>query len=150
MGVAGLMATTPLNFSAQIDAWTAAVKERAEAVFRESTKRTISIAQSYTPVDTGYLRASIRASTTSMPPINPAGRPTGTSYPYNAGEVVLVITGAQLGQTIYAGWTANYAIYVEMGTSRTPPRGFVARAAQQWQATVNAVTSEAKSRASGR
>ena len=143
------MATTNLNFGAQVDAWVMATKERAEAVFRESTKRTVSIAQAAVPVDTGFLRASIRASTSAMPTLS-AARPSSGSFPNGAGDVVLTIAGAQLGQTIFVGYTANYAIYVEYGTSRMAPRGFVARAAQQWQATVNAVTADAKSRAAGR
>lgn len=141
------MAASDLDFSAQIDAWVAKTTDRAQAVFRESTQRVISKAQENVPVDTGFLRASLRASTESMPPIDDQARPSGAGYSYDGGQITLTIAGAELGSTIFAGYTASYAIHVEMGTSRMAPRGFVALAAAQWPSIVSQVTQELKARA---
>ena len=135
------------NFSAQVDAWVLKSEQRLRAVFREATKRTVAIAQERIPVDTGYARSSVRASLQSMPPIDPgASKPTGGSFTYDPGDIVLTIAGAEIGQTIYVGWTANYVGYLEAGSSKQAPSGFVRLAAMQWQATVNQVVAEAKAR----
>lgn len=136
-----------LSFSGQIDEWVRQTEQRMEAVFRESARRTISTALSYTPVDTGFLRASVRVSTQSMPQVDPSAT-GGTPAP--GGDYVMSIAGAQLGQTIYAGWTAAYGPFVEFGTSKMAPRAFVARAAMQWNATVQQVSQELRGRVSGR
>lgn len=117
------------------------------AVFRESARRTISTAISYTPVDTGFLRASVRVSTQAMPQVDPGA--TGGAAG-GGGEYVMAIAGAQLGQTIYAGWTAAYGPFVEFGTSKMAPRAFVGRAAAQWPATVRQVSQELRTRVAGR
>lgn len=160
------MAATNLNFAAQVDAWVKQTEARMTAVFRGSAQRTISLAQSYVPVDTGYLRASLQVSLESMPQLEKntgaikaalsaagqafagggASRARGSGYFQSTGAYVRTIAGAQIGQTIYAGYTANYAGHVEYGTSRQAPQAYVGRAAMQWQTTVNRVVSELKSR----
>lgn len=143
------MATSNLNFSAQIDDWVKETEQRMTAVFRESAERVKNMAALGVPVDKGFARASIRGSTDSMPQIdrsatNKAGRV------YDAGaaisEVSLVIAGAQIGQTIFVGWTAAYILPLEYGHSKQAPNGFVRLAAAQWQTVVNQVTAEAKAR----
>lgn len=135
------------SFSAQVDAWVLKSQRRMLAVFRESAQRTISVAQSRIPVDTGFARASVRASLEAMPPIDPGSTNTkGSSVGYNSSEIVLTIAGAELGQTIYVGWTANYVGLLEQGSSKQAPSGFVRLAALQWQQTVNEVVAEAKAR----
>lgn len=137
-----------LSFGAQVDAWVRETEQRMTAVFRESARRTISTALSYTPVDTGFLRASVRVSLQSMPPVDPKATGSGPAAP--GGDYVMAIAGAELGQTIYAGWTAAYGPFVEFGTSKMAPRAFVARAAAQWPATVRQVSQELRSRVQGR
>ncbi len=118
------------------------------AVFRESTQRVVSAAQRRIPVDTGFARASIRASLSAMPPIDPnftnKARQTAS---YDPGEISLVIAGAKIGQTIHIGWTANYAIYLEYGSSKKAPAGFVRISAEEWPRIVREVSAEAKRRA---
>lgn len=119
-----------------------------EAVWKESSQRTVSLAQSYVPVDTGFLRASVRAAIDSMPPIEAGSRPVdGGAYNYTGAQITGVISGAELGQTIFVGYTAGYAGFVEYGTSRMAPRAFVGRAAEQWSITVSQVAGELKGRA---
>lgn len=148
------MATTALEFSSTIDAWVAESQKRLTAVFHEATQRTVAMAQlpvakgGNMPVDTGYLRYGIRASLSAMPAVIPKSHPTqGANYGYSPGEITLVINQAKLGQTIYIGYTAAYAAHVEYGTSKIRARGFVGKAALQWQQTVNQVVENLKARA---
>lgn len=143
------MAVSNLNFAAQVDEWVRATEQRMTAVFRESTQRVVSIAANGVPVDTGFARASVRASTESMPSIISGSKgQEGQTYGVDLGNVTLTIAGAQIGQTIYVGWTASYILPLEYGHSQQAPAGFVRLAAAQWQVTVDQVTAEAKSRAS--
>lgn len=137
------------NFSATVDAWCLKSKARMRAIFRESTQRTVSLGQSRIPVETGFARASVRASLQSMPPIDPGkSKPKegSGSVSYNSSEISLTIAGAELGQTVFVGWTANYAGELERGHSKQAPSGFVRLAALVWQRTVSEVVAEAKAR----
>lgn len=137
------------SFAAQVDAWVAKTKERTEAVFKESAQRVLAEAQKPVgaggnmPVDTGFLRASLQA-TINAPVAAVTFRTEGQQY--DAASVALVIAGAQLGDTIYGVYTANYARYVEYGSRGRAGRGFVRLAAQQWPQIVSQVVAEAKSR----
>lgn len=141
------MAANNLKFSSAIDDWVKATDQRMTAVFRESTQRTVSRAQERIPVDTGFARASVRASTEEMPQIETGFvNKTKTPIPYDGAEITVVIAGAQLGQTIYIGWTASYVGELENGHSKQAPSGFVGLAALEWPQIVNQVTAEAKAR----
>jgi hypothetical protein len=134
-------------FDKQLDAWVKKTDERILAVFRESTQRMVSLAQERIPVDTGYARASIRASLTEMPPLEDASsKKKGETYPRNDTAVVTTIAGAGLGQTIYIGWTANYVPYLENGHSKQAPNGFIGLALLEWGNIVDRVTEELKAR----
>jgi hypothetical protein len=138
------------EFNAKISAWVKQSDARMRAVFQESTKRVISEAQRLIPVDTGFARASIRASLESMPQINGSARPIpGSTYNYDEGQVAVVIANAKLGDKIYVGWTASYAIYLEYGHSQQAPSGFVRVAALQWRTIVSEVSAELKTRVTG-
>jgi HK97 gp10 family phage protein len=140
------VASTRLSFGAQIDNWVRESEQRMTAVFRESTKRTISIAQSNVPVDTGFLRASIRASLAAMPHISEEKPSPGSYVPP---DLTMTIAGAKIGETIYVGYTASYAGYVEYGTSKMAPRAFVGQAAIQWPEIVKKVVDDLKGRVAG-
>ncbi len=141
------MTINNLQFGADVSNWVKKTQARMTAVFRESTQRVVAQAQKRIPVDTGFARASIRGSLESMPPIDPAFHgEKGNTYS-DSGEVTLVIAGAQIGQTIYVGWTANYVGFLEMGHSQQAPSGFVRLAALEWPRIVREVSVEAKSRA---
>lgn len=139
------MAVFAKGFGADLDEWVKKSDERMLAVWREATQRTVSLAQARIPVNTGYARASVRASLQSMPPIDPNSRGVADiSYSYNDEPVVLTISRAKLGQTIYIGWTASYVQFLEYGHSKQAPSGFLGLAAQQWDHTVEQVTQELK------
>lgn len=119
-----------------------------DAVRKESVQRVVTTMQTPVakggnmPVDTGFLRSSLMASTTAMPQIRESGGDTGE-------PISLVIAGWKSGQTFYAGYTANYASHVEYGSRGRPARRFVGLAVQQWQQIVEQVAREARSRAGG-
>lgn len=139
-----------LDFNAQVNKWVRQTEARMTAVFRESTQRVVSEAQSRIPVDTGFARASIRASLSELPQIDPGFHGGhGQSYSYDQGSIVATIASAKLGETIYVGWTANYVIYLEYGHSQQAPSGFVRISAMQWPRIVSEVSAELRSRAGG-
>jgi len=136
------MAVSNLSFAAQVDGLVKKTERNLTAVFRESAKRVIQQAQDNVPIDTGFLRSSLQVGINVAVP--PASRPQ--SAPGAVPNISAVIAGASLGDTITAGYTANYALFVEYGTSRMGPRRFVGRAVANWQGTVNRVVAEVNSR----
>jgi len=142
------MAISTLSFRAAIDDWTRQSEARMLAVFRESSKRIISSCQQRIPVDTGYARASIQVSLEGFAPTEgKTSRNAEASYGDTTPIAVAVIAGAGLQDTIFVGWTANYAIFLENGHSQQAPSGFVAISSQEWPAIVAEVIEEAKERA---
>ncbi len=144
------MAVDNLKFRADVDEWVKAAPERVLAVFRESTQRVGSMAAEGVPVDTGFARASVQASLSAMPQIDPGAKGSkGSSYDASGSfaEMSLTINNATLSDTIYIGWTANYIQYLEWGHSQQAPAGFVGIAASQWPVIVQRVVAEAKARA---
>lgn len=145
------MAVSGIDFAAQVDAWCNASEQRLTAVFRQSAQDVSSIAQGYlsgglVKVQTGFLRASVRASKDDMPQINSGAKPAeGQSYSDNFGQIVAVIASAQIGETINVGWTASHAAYVHYGTTKMPPRPWVALSAEQWPTVVAKNIERAKS-----
>ncbi len=140
--------TSGLSFGSQVESWVQESQVKMRAVFQESVQELVSKAQSRIPIDTGFARASIRGSLTRMPSIDPKAAPASRSvkYPDRTGEVVVQIASAQLGDTIYVGWTANYVILLEYGSSMQAPLGFVGISAIEWPDIVERVTRELASR----
>lgn len=139
------MAVNNLNFGATVDAWVRKTNARMVAVFRESTQRVVSKAQERIPVDTGFARASIQASLAAMPQIDPTKHGVAGGR-YRPQPINAVLAQAQIGQTIYVGWTASYVGFLEHGSSKKAPSGFVRISAMEWPKIVRQVTAEAKAR----
>ena len=124
------------TFSASVDAWVAQTRQRTLAVFRSSLQELVTTMQKPVakggnmPVDTGNLRNSLMASTSQMPTFRDA--PTA-----EAEHVAVVIAGLDLGDTLYAGYTANYAAFQEYGARGQAGRRFVGLAVQKWQEIVD-------------
>lgn len=141
-----------LNFAAAVDAWTKKSKARCTAVLRQSTQSLIDDAQTVgpsvenpsggaggkMPIATGFLRASMAISLDGMPS-GPSRGDANSAYSYDDSAVTLKLAGVEVGKTIYAGWCAEYAPYVE------ERYGFCRSAAQNWQSHVNAAIAQAKS-----
>lgn len=132
------------SFAAQVGSWANKVDGALEAVFKESAQELVNELTRLAPVDTGFLRASLMASTTAMPQMTRAN--PGAAVPGDLGEIMLVIAGADIGDTIYLGYTANYAAYVHYGARGNAPRPWVTMVAQRWTAIVAAKAAEVKQR----
>lgn len=143
------------TFAASVEAWVLRVEGALEAVFKESVQELVDQADELlrqlvyeAPPSpnyrrTGFLRSSMVASTVSMPLANrPQGAPDGG---YMA-EIEVQIAGSEIGETIYIGWTANYAGYVHYGANGSQPKPWVDLVAQRWQAIVAAKTAELRRR----
>lgn len=135
----------PSNFAAQVADWVAKSKVACEAVFHDAAQSIVEDMQTTRasggnmPVDTGFLRASLLASSSSMPQIRQDAQPTpGQTYGYESGPVNLVINNTPLGGVVFTGYTANYAAHQEFGTSKMAGRFFVTLASQKWPQFVKA------------
>lgn len=132
------------SFSAQVEEWTRKVPGALEAVFKQSAQDIVEEMQTpvgaggHMRVDTGFLRASLLASTSRMPSINPEARPAdGQTYSPD-GQIELVIAGADIVDELFFGYTAAYAGVREYRD------GFVRMAAMNWRETVFRNTARVK------
>ena len=142
------------NFAASVAEWVHDVDGAIEAIFRESvqvlvaetdqllTQMVYAGPQSPNYTRTGFLR-SVTASTASMPL---AHRPQGVPEADYMADITVTIAGAEIGETIYVGYTANYAAFVHFGTSRMQGRPWVQMVAQRWPSIVAAKEAELRSR----
>jgi hypothetical protein len=136
------MANT-LKFSAQVADIVKRNSAKADSLIKMSIQDVIEDAQ--TPVakggrmrvDTGFLRASGQLSLTGMPSGPERGAPGATYNPSDA-NLILGIAGLKAGDTIYFGWTANYA------AAREFHDGYLAGAVQKWQQIVNKYAEQLK------
>lgn len=170
------------SFEAQVSAWVAQTQQRMTAVFRDAAQtvanevRTTIPQGGEMPIDTGNLRNSLLASTSSMPELvaDPEQKFGG-----NDGQITLVIAGAQISETIYLGFQAAYAKIMEYGSAAhiiepvkakalrwyeggasvfakrvkhpgTKPYAFVRKTAQKWPQIVEASARRIQSRVESR
>ena len=119
------------TFTAQVMAFTDRANEKLEAVIKQSAQEVFATAQTpkaqggRMPVDTGFLRNSLIAQL------------NGATVGGGADAYTLAIAGAEAGDVIFGGWTANYARHQEYGTSRMAGNFYMLGAAQQWQQIVS-------------
>lgn len=122
------------KFGDQVRAFAEKAKLRQEAIFRESAQDLLEEANTpeaqggKMPVDTGFLRNSSAASTDGMPGSDGA-------------VPALVFLRLEVGQSVWVGWTAAYAMRMEHGfygedklgrTYAQAGKGFARAAAQNW------------------
>jgi hypothetical protein len=160
------------DFSATVDAWTRIAKGGVENVFKQSVQDVIEIMQTpgwsvaatkhairsggnkrkgavgasgkggNLPVDTGFLRSSLRITIGASGLID---RPEGNDYTWQQERsYTMTIAGADITQSIYAVYLAKYAGHVEYGTRYVQPRGFRRMAVQQWPQIVSQNIAKAK------
>lgn len=125
-----------VSFSATVEGWVAEQHDLAEEVFRQSANDMLFFAQAKIPVLTGWARASVRVAYDAFPLIDPNSFPAPDaperSYPYDSEKARKMVMNAKLGQVLYIAWTAAYVDFLEYGSSRKAPSGFVRIAAQRW------------------
>jgi hypothetical protein len=162
------------DFAATVDEWTMKAKGGVENVFKQSVQDVIEKMQTpgwsvgstraainsggkkkqtvvsgnskggNLPVDTGFLRSSLRV-TLGSPASGLIDRPEGNDYTWaEERSYTMTIGGADITQSIYAVYLAKYARHVEYGTNSTPARGFRRLAVQQWPQIVAANIEKAK------
>lgn len=128
------------RFEAQVSAWVRKTEARMLAVFRDSVQDLFSVAQTTVPqggdlpIDTGNLR------NTFISGLNDGATMEGPdAYEF-------AVANAKIGDSVYGGWTAEYARRMEHGFVGTDSLGrvynqqgfhFVANAAAQWQSIVD-------------
>lgn len=140
------------SFSAAVSEWAAKTEQRMAAVFRQAAQtvanevRVPKAAGGNMPVDTGNLRRSLMASMEAMPKVKEGEQ----TFSDNEGQIKLVIAGADLGQTVYLGFQANYARPQEYGTSKMAGNGFVRLTAQRWPQIVEEAAQTIQSRVEAR
>lgn len=116
-------------------------ERRMEAVVKQSAQEVALEVKGRTRRKTGFLRASLMASTNNMPMIDREARPEdGALYPEDSTQIALVIAGASLGEPIYLGFVASYA------RPREYHDGMVRLTAQRWPHIVKGVVKDAVSR----
>lgn len=103
------------------------VDRRIEGVAKEATQETVRLAQDNVPVDTGFLKNSIRGA-------------VGNTPKENSTSPAVALAQWDLKQPLQIGWTANYARVQEAR------RGFVRLAADKWPDTVSKAVRKAKGR----
>jgi len=139
------MTTGP--FTASIEGWVAEERELLLAVVQSSAqdivreiKRPIRDGGNM-PVDTSFLQQSLQASTESAPEIDPTHDGSQGPSSANAAAIEAVIAGLEIGQTIYFGFTAVYALRQNYGfygvdtlgrAYSQPGRYFVEHAMAKW------------------
>lgn len=140
------------SFAKDIAKFRDKARKRSTAIFRESAQRLAHKVNTSidnggrTPVDTGFMVASFTGSTSGVPRGPGSGRSrkageAGLLYRGPVGQPVeLAILSAQLGQSVWMGWSANYSVFME------ERYGFFRAGSQNWQNIVNEVTVEAKRR----
>lgn len=147
------------SFADQVGAFVAKSDAMMRAVYQESAQEVIEEAQrpkskgGNMPVKDGFLRNSGQA-TLNAPSSETTKKPKNYSgVDWDAGEVVLVINKAELKDTIYFTWTAEYAARMEYGfvgkdslgrQYNQPGNGFLRLAAQQWPQIVKKVAARAE------
>lgn len=136
-----------MGLTADIQAFVSKSEERLKDVVFNSIQDVVEAAQEPVAkggrmrVDTGFLRASGRASTEGFPSGRSAktaeeladtGKHLARFDTFDGQAVNAIINNMNLGDTFYFGWTANYAQYRELHD------GFLETAIQNWQQFVNA------------
>lgn len=131
------------NIDVTLTAWARKTQQRMEAIWKQSTQAVADDAN--TPVakggrmhvDTGFLRASQSVSLTGMPS-GPVRGAKDQKYDTQPDVTAAKIAGAKIGQTIFVGWTANYA------QARENKDAFMRMATQKWPQTVASITAQLK------
>lgn len=138
------------TFAAQIKKFRDLTVEKLELVVKQSAQDVMEIAQTEKgaggrmPVDLGFLRNSSFV----------AGLNGSISAKGSGDAYVGVIAGLELGDTFFAGWTAEYAMRMEYGFVGTDKLGrtynqsgnfFAQSAAAQWQNIVAMNAQKARS-----
>lgn len=127
------------QFRAKIDGWSKATKAQIEGIARQTCMEMSERVVRATPVDTGFLRGSWQPALNSPEVKEGSPDPTGAQA---IAEVTVVANAVKPGDRFYMMNNANYAGFVEYGTSKMAGRFYVQGTVKQWQAVVDQVATE--------
>lgn len=133
------------TFEAEIADWARRVENAVETIFKEACQEVVSELNTLVPVETGFLRSSLMASTTAMPVMS-QDNPGAGSFTPDMGAIELVIAGSEAGDVVYLGYVARYGAYVHFGANGRPGRPWVSMVAQRWPQIVATVSARVRSR----
>ena len=103
---------------------TAVTKESVQTLAREANKSRFKGGKM--PIDTGFLTNSMMAKIGSLPSGASVKPENYNRMEWDSGPVTLVINSMGAGDTIFIGWTAEYARFMENRF------GFMRSASQRW------------------
>jgi hypothetical protein len=126
-------------FRAKIDGWAKATQAQIEGIARQTCMEMAGRVVLATPVDTGFLRGSWQPALNSPELKDGSPDPTGVQA---VAEVMAVGNLVKPGDRFYMMNNANYAKFVEYGTSKMAGRFYVQGTVKQWQAVVSQVAAE--------
>jgi hypothetical protein len=117
-----------------------------ETLFQESVQAFAHELDNTVPVGrTGFLRQSLMASTTGLPRVSSAGPIEGQSYTVDFAAIeAAIFEAAEKRGSVFLGYTARYAEFLEFGTQHIAPRGWVRAAVQRWPDIVENKAGEVK------
>lgn len=135
----------PLRFNATVKQAIASRRILMGGVFKAAVQQVVHEAERTTSeggrmrVDTGFLRASGKASLNGLPS-GPSRAENGQQYVKDDQAAELVLNRMPLGGTFWYGWTASYA------RAREYYDGFLKGAASRWQTIVRDTVRELERR----
>ncbi len=136
------------RFTAQISEWTKKTEGALEQVVRQASMRVFEEMTrpqdggGNMPVDTGYLRSSVRASLRAMPRILSSREGKEGQFYSPSGQVEATIATLPLGKPLYLGFQAAYAARENYGSKKHKGHLFVEQAAQKWGQIVKEAEAE--------
>lgn len=140
--VSGSVGTTR-GFLKAVSKWTTETEERMDDVLREASKDLYDQLYQATPVDTGNLRNSLRASKQG---VQAQSYPSGPGYANSStAESYQEIDSLKVGERIQMAYAATYARRLELGFTgydslgryySTPGRFWVRTVSSRWRGIV--------------
>ena len=114
------------SFTASIEDWSKKALRNADLVYKQSVQDLFELANRPVAkggrmrVDTGFLRNSLTMEL------------NGGTFLGSADSYILAVSRLTIGDSIFGGWTAEYAIHREFGTKSQSPDFFARGAAAEW------------------
>ena len=137
------------SFAASLDAFANKTVAQMEAVMKESVGDVLDIIQTpksaggRMPVDVGNLINSVASGLNGS--FSGGGGGPDKSGAASAASIELTIAGMEIGDVAQFAWTAEYAMFQELGTSKMHGNHFVGSAAAEWPSIVEANAARVKS-----
>lgn len=138
------MAERSKVFMAKLDRWVKEQPQKIDGFARQVCFEISERVVDKTPVDTGFLRGSWQPSI-GEPSTDHQGsedKAEDAKSSKAVAAVSLLIPQMKAGDHFYMVNNANYARFLEYGTSKIAPRYYVTDTVKQWQAICNKVAQE--------